>query len=178
VLDAFDEWRRAVGVGMAGGAPETGASAPPETPATPAGEGSEAAAPPSRPSHSLRAHLDRTVIRLTDLQARGGLATGLDAVVERAIASLAGGRDASRTLRGEGREEYLRALERLDAEVLDAARQATPPGILEGFRLEAGDELAAYRDRMAPAAFERAAGAAADRLLRDHWKLPIIAYRG
>ena len=50
VLDVFDDWKRAVGVGMSGAS--------------------------SAPGHSLRAHLDRAVTRLTDLQAKGGLPTG------------------------------------------------------------------------------------------------------
>ena len=43
-------------------------------------------------------------------------------------------------------------------------------------RDEAAEELSDYRARMAPDAYERAVRAAAEKLLREHWKLPVIAY--
>jgi hypothetical protein len=131
----------------------------------------------ARPSHSLRAHLDRAVTRLTDLQARGGLPERLQEAVERTIDRLGSDREASRTLRGEARESYLRELERADAELLEIARQATPAETVAELRAEAVEDLSEYRGRMPPDAYERAVGASADRLLRDHWKLPVIAYR-
>jgi hypothetical protein len=162
VLDVFDEWKRAVGVGMAG---------------APAAKPGDAPAGRSAHTSSLRAHLDRAVTRLTDLQARGGLPEGLQQAAERLIDRLAGDREASRTLRGEAREAYLRVLEQLDAELIETARQATPPEVLAQLRGEAADDLSDYRARMPVDAYARAVGAAADKLLRDHWKLPVLAYR-
>jgi hypothetical protein len=181
VLDAFDEWKRAVGVGMAGsveghprgeGEAAGGADAPGRE------TEDEGARQPSRPGHSLRAHLDRAVTRLTDLQANGGLPETLDAVVERLIEQLAHDREISRTLRGEAREAYLRVLEHRDADLLEAARQVTPAETLSAQDDEAAEELAGYRARMPQEAYSRAVRAAAEKLLRDHWKLPVIAYAG
>jgi hypothetical protein len=181
VLDVFDEWKRAVGIGMAGmgggegsGAPSGSlAPTPVSVAATPEGD---RPLEQGRPTHSLRAHLDRAVTRLTDLQARGGLPDRLMQAVERMIDRLANDREASRTMRGEAREAYVHALEQADAELLEAARQQTPEDTLAQLRAEAAEELAEYRRRMPPDAYERAVCAAADRLLRDHWKLPVIAY--
>jgi hypothetical protein len=173
VQDVFDEWKRAVGVGMAGVSQETvGQQAVPGGPTGVVTDGQ------ARPGHSLRAHLDRAVTRLTDLQARGGLPDRLQEAVEQLIERLAVGREASRTMRGDARDAYLRALEQADAELLETARRATADGTLARLREEAVEDLSEYRPRMAPEAYERAVLAAAKKLLRDYWKLPVIAYSG
>jgi hypothetical protein len=169
VLDVFDDWKRAVGVGMAGaGAGE--------------GEAVSSSAPTERsspaPGHSLRAHLDRAVTRLTDLQAMSGVPPELEAAVKSVIERLANDREASRTLRGEAREHYVRLLGEIDGGLLETARQVTTAETLSHLRDEAAEELSDYRARMAPDAYERAVRAAAEKLLREHWKLPVIAYAG
>jgi hypothetical protein len=168
VLDAFDEWKRAVGVGMAGagaaGAPADGV------------QDADGQAPGTRSGPSLRAHLDRAVTRLTDAQARGGLPPPLEAAVEGLIDRLARDRESSRSLRGEAREAYLQGLERMDVDLLEAARQAMPAEALAELGRAAIEELADYRARMSPEAYDRAVRAAADKLLREHWKLPVITY--
>ncbi len=151
VLDVFDDWKRAVGVGMSGAS--------------------------SAPGHSLRAHLDRAVTRLTDLQAKGGLPPELEAAIERVIDRLGKDREASRTLRGEAREQYVRLLAEIDGGLLEIARQVTAAETQSRVRDEAAEELSDYRARMAPDAYERAVRAAAEKLLREHWKLPVVAYR-
>lgn len=166
VLDAFDEWRKAVGVGMAGAAEGT----------APSDEASGTPATPHGPGHSLRAHLDRVLTRLTDLQATGSAPPGLEPVIERIIQQLGSEREASRTLRGEARQAYLAALERLDQELLETARAAMSAADLTSLRDEAADELAGYRSRMSAEAYGRALHAAATKLLRERLKLPTIAY--
>jgi hypothetical protein len=165
VLDAFDEWRRAVGVGMAGGASQ-------EAVAPPVSDGPAAV----KPGHSLRAHLDRAVTRLTDLQTRGNVPPRLEGVVEQLLVDLGGEREASRNLRGDARATYLHALERRDAELLAAAREALTPDAKRRLEQEAAEELQAYKGRMAQEDYSRALAAATDRLVRDHWKLPVITY--
>jgi hypothetical protein len=183
VLDIFDEWRRAVGLGMAGLSGPTGMSAatPADTERRDGRDSAGASAEPGStraggPAHSLRAHLDRAVTRLTDLQARGGLPERLQDAVGQLIDRLAKDREISRTLRGEARAQFLRVLEQLDAELLQAARQATAEGTLAQLREEAADDLSEYRSRMPADAYERSVRAASDKLLRDHWKLPAVAY--
>lgn len=170
VLDVFDEWRRAVGIGMAGSPPASPVLEGPSPPDA-AGEAQH------KPGQSLRAHLDRVVTRLTDLQARGGLAPGVEVFIEHLIERLGKDRESSRSLRGEARRAYLAGLERLDGQLIDEARTATLPETLAALREEAAEELAGFRSRMPPEAYERAVDAATTKLLRDRLKLPAIAYR-
>jgi hypothetical protein len=168
VLDAFDEWKRAVGVGMAG-APAGEAS---ERPAAVAADGGL----PSKPGHSLRAHLDRAVTRLTDLQAGGSLPPALEQAAERLLAEIGAEREASRSLRGEARAAYLRRLEERDAGLMAAGRHAVPADAMARLSRDASEELSAYKGRMADEAYGRALAAATDRLVREYWKLPVITY--
>jgi len=176
VLDAFDEWRRAVGIGTAGG----GGTAPaggqvPGPGSAPAG-GSESDGERARPGHSLRAHLDRVVRRLTDLQAGPDTPDALAAAVGGLLDRLASERDRSRSLRGEARAALIGQLERLDAELLTTALRITPSETLGKLREEAEDELAGLRERMPPEAYARALEAATARLVRERLRLPIVAY--
>ncbi len=174
VLDVFDEWRRALGLGMAGIGAAPGAvegdegGTPP--PATAAGEVG------SKGGGGLRAHLDRVVTRLTDLQARGGLPADVADAIESLIERLGAYREASRTARGDARRAILTTLSDLDAELLAAGKASTPAEVLGALREEAGEDLAGFRERMSPEAYERALSAATGRLLRERLKLPVIAY--
>ncbi len=124
VLDAFDAWRRAVGVGTAGGG----------------GLGQEAAAdsaadePRQRSGPSLRAHLDRVVTRLTDCLASGVGGGDLERAIDRAVAELGEARAASRGLRGDARAALITRLHGVDDELMAAARAATSPERTGGAR--------------------------------------------
>jgi hypothetical protein len=168
VLDAFDQWRRAVGIGTAGGG------------ALPAPGASEDEAPASRskPGHSLRAHLDRVVTRLTDRVAAGSLGPSLEPAVESLIVELGRDREASRSLRGEARAQFVERLQALDRRLMDAARSATPSTTIEQLAREADLELSGFKGRMSAEDYSRAVAAAATKLLRDHWKLPVVVYEG
>lgn len=166
VLDGFDQWRRAMGLGTAGGG-----GLPRPASAEAAGEERRA-----KPGHSLRAHLDRVVMRLTDRIASGSLAPGLERAVERITADLGQERSASRSLRGEARAAFVLKLQQIDDELLASARAATPPDVLAALRAEAGQELSGFRDRMPAGDFARAVEAATTRLLRDRLELPDLAY--
>jgi hypothetical protein len=166
VVDAFDRWRRAVGIGSAGG----GAAA-----------GHPDADEPSvdrrpKPAHSLRAHLDRVVVRLTDRLAAGGVPAGLETAIETVIGDLAGWRDESRGLRGEARARLVAHLEELDGRLMTAARAATPADRLAALDRDATGQLQGYRDRMPAGDFARVVATAADKLLREHWRLPDVIY--
>lgn len=164
VLDAFDEWRRAVGVsaGQPVGAADQGAEVEP--------------AAGHRPGHSLREHLDRVVTRLTDLQATSGVPQALDALVAPLIEQLAAEREASRTLRGDAREEYLARLVQRDLELIEAVRVMAGPDLLARLQEDAAADLAGFRVRMTEAAYARALEAATSKALRERFKLPTIAY--
>jgi hypothetical protein len=167
VLDAFDEWSRAVGVGTAGG----GATRLSGESASGAAEGERAKA-----GQSLRAHLDRVVTRLTDRVADGSLSDPLESVVERVIGELGEARAASRSARGEARAALVDRLQVIDGDVMAAAWAATAAQARAALRREAEQDVIAFRARMPADDYARAVEAGASRLLRDRLKLPDIAY--
>lgn len=150
VRDAFDDWRRAVGV----------TAAPAET---------------RRPS--LAAHLERTLARLTALrgstQHAAVLGDALDHAVRRLDALQA---DARR--RGEAREALVGELDALDRDLAARASEALSPDEQERLEADADAELAPFRGRMLPDAYAKAQAAAFERLVREHFGLPILRYDG
>ena len=158
IFDVFDEWRRAVGV------PVRDAG----------GDDSEADSDPSRRHGSLPAHLDRVIARLTML--RSGEDRSLDDVLDRLVRELDAARGGAKALRGEARAAFIERLAALDRELLDAARERCGEEMLQQMAAEADEELAPFRDRMAPPVLERSRRAAADRLLRERRRLPVISF--
>jgi hypothetical protein len=166
VLEAFDQWRRAVGVGTAGGGAAAGSG-----PAEPdEGDSRQKSGP------SLRAHLDRVVTRLTDRIAGGAMPADLERAIEKTVGELGEARAASRSLRGEARAALVGRLQVLDDELMASARAVTPGDVLDALALEAGRDLAAFRGRMADADYMRALEAATNKRLRERLKLPEIGY--
>ena len=159
VLDAFDEWRRAVGVAATAGAGEAGG---------------ESGADLSGPRSSLPAHLERVVARLTAL--RGGRDRSFDPVVDDLVRELDAARAKARTIRGEARDTFIDRLRQLDASMVDALRQQTTQVTLQQLELEADEELRPFKARMPAGAYEDAHRACVDRLLRERAGLPTIAY--
>jgi hypothetical protein len=155
VLDVFDEWRRATGVSMWDNASVL--------------SGTEGAA--SR--DSLPAHLERLVARLTALRssAQPGLGERVDAIVREIDVS----RASAKGLRGDARARFLQRLRELDVALLSAAREHVQFAVLQSLDVEAEAELAPFRERMPREAYERSRAAAAERLLRERLKLPVIA---
>jgi hypothetical protein len=158
VFDVFDEWRRAVGVPIR----------------EPDDDESEPESDPARRHGSLPAHLDRVIARLTTL--RGGEDRSLDEVLDRLVRELDAARAGAKGLRGEARSVLVERLSLLDAELLEAARLRSGVEMLQQIDAEADEELAPFRDRMAPQVLERSRRAAADRLLRERRRLPVITY--
>jgi len=158
VLDAFDEWRRALGLA----AIDAPASEP---------EAHE------RTSSSLPAHLERVVTRLTAARASGKADEVFDEVIDRIASELDVARASSRGVRGEARQALIARLTELDAELLRTARAALDEASRDAMVREADAELASYRERMAPDAFARARDTAADRLLRERLGLPVVTFQ-
>jgi hypothetical protein len=148
VRDAFDDWRRVVGV------------------ISPAPEARRA---------SLATHLERVLARLTAL--RGStqnavvLGDALESAVRRVDAMQA---DAKR--RGEARDALVAELDAIDRELAAAARDALPAADRERLAAEAETELAPFRARMLPNAYGKAQIVAFDRLVREHFGLPVLRY--
>ena len=158
VFDVFDEWRRAVGVSTQSEDAETGSDEPES----------------SRHRGSLPAHLDRVIARLT--MVRGGEDRSLDETVDRFVRELDGVRSTAKTLRGDARAACLARLQELDVELIEIARVNSSPETLQQFEVEADDELAPFRDRMAREVYERSRRAAVDRLIRERRRLPVITF--
>jgi hypothetical protein len=148
ILDAFDEWRRAVGIAEAG---------------------------PSNAHESLPMHLNRTAERLTSIQAQRRFGGALTSAVDGALAEIDALRGGARGLRGAVRGAALDRLRALDADVIAAARAESDADMLRTLAREAERELSPFAGRMTADAYGRALEAARDRLLRDRLGLPTIA---
>jgi hypothetical protein len=217
ILDAFDEWRRAVGVSATAARSlvtpaaeiirEGGAGAPP--PRTPSpGAAASGASPdsaaaglptgsagaasansagasssnlaaepesvPARRKTGLQTHIDRVMARLTQRRVDAGIASAFADAIDRILARLDALRADAKGVRGEQRELLVEALAGLDREMLEAAAGALDAPAIAAVRAEAARELDPFRARMAPDAFAQAAQAAADRLIRERARLPVI----
>ena len=160
VLDAFDEWRRAVGL--------------PRNPDAPAVDDPTDEDRPRR--GSLPAHLERVVMRMTAARANGSLGAEFDDLIDAAARELDVARGVASGLRGEARHALIARLAALDVEILQAARAALDERARTMLMNGADDDLAAFRDRMAPDAMTRAREAAFDRRVRERFGLPIVAF--
>lgn len=170
ILDAFDEWRRALGLSATAARGEAGE---PTTTAVDA----EPAAPEAalgRRKAGLQVHIDRVMARLTQRRVDGGGGAALGEAIDRILGRLDALRADAKGLRGDARERVVMALGALDRELLDGAAAALDAAALAAVRAEGARELEAFRARMAPEAFGQAADAAADRLIRERMRLPVI----
>jgi hypothetical protein len=159
ILDAFDAWRRAVGVRL------------PDTEAT------DEEARAKRRKRSLPEHLDRICERVTGR--RAGMTPPppeFDAVLEAITREAAAFRDTPGPLRGDIRERIVARLVELDRVMLDAARAHTDRETLGAMRAEATDQLRPFRERMPADTYQRAIDAAVDRLIREHEQLPTLTF--
>jgi ubiquinone biosynthesis protein UbiJ len=150
VLDAFDEWRRAVGVAARG---EAGGSR----------------------LQSLPAHLDRVAERLSSLAAAERVAAPVTAAVERALAEIEAVRPRARGLRGHARLAALDRLRALDADLVATARATADASLVAALERDAEQELAPFAGRMAADAYARALDVCRDRLLRERLGLPQLS---
>jgi hypothetical protein len=157
VLDVFDEWRRAVGIT-----------------ASTSSEADAAADESTRHQGSLPAHLERVVARLTAL--RAGEDRSLDGIADAMVRELDAVRGGARALRGESRQRLLERLRAMDRELLDAARRHIDVATIAALEAEAAAELAPFRDRLAPEAYDRSLRSAVDRLVREQRRLPVITH--
>ena len=157
VLDAFDHWRRAVGVrGVA-----------------------EDEAPPRR-REGLATHIARAINRLTELR---GAATGdrprttlrvPDDVLDDLVRALDGLASSAERARGDARERILADLSALDTRLIDAARAVAGEALLADLGTQAEEDLRPFRDRMPADAWRQARAAAQTRLLRERAQLPAL----
>ena len=164
VLDVFDEWRNATGLTQAA------------ISAQPAGDGEQAVDSATPARQSLPAHLERVLLRLSSARASGALGAGFDQTIDRVSAELDAARAKAGGVRGAARTALVARLQALDDELLQQARSGLDVPILSMLEREAEEELAAFRVGMATEAFARARGRAVDRLVRERFGLPTIAF--
>lgn len=170
VLDAFDAWRRALGVSMAS-APDV------ESTGHPIAAGGAPAARSTR-GDSLPAHLDRVLNRLTMLRASSAGQRDLDDELEAAVRALDAERAQAKQARGDARAALLGRLTAIDERLVDAARARLSPQASSSLEREADAELAPFRERMPIEAYSAARRAAIARLVRSAAGLPVVRYEG
>jgi len=171
VLDAFDAWRRAVGIHRAeaallAGGEGHGREGP--------GDAESEHASRSRHRESLSTHLDRVIVRLTSLRT-GEVPAAWDAVLEEIVRTLDALHPAARRARGEARERLLAELEALDARLLERARTVMGADLLAAAAREAAAELEPFAARLSPQAYAAARRRCEDRALRERLRLPTIS---
>jgi len=169
VLDAFDEWRRAVGVPVSDAATGDAAATADDGPEGDVGE-------PVRRHASLSAHLETVIARLTALRGGPDLDAGLDGAIASVVRELDAGLAGARRMRGEARQRWLDRLREIDGDLQRAIRERCAPALWSELEAEADRELAPFRSRMAGEAYAAARTAAADRLLRQRRGVPTIAF--
>jgi hypothetical protein len=164
VLDAFDEWRRAVGVSVVVADADGG---PPVEEPGPA---------PGRARRSLRAHLDGVMARLTVLRGSDQLRGVADEALDTAIRGLEALRPQAEHARGDERQAVLDAVAAVGTDLLTALRAALPEAARTAFAADARRELEPFRERMPDEAYHQATDAAVARLVRQHFGLPDFSY--
>ena len=159
VLDAFDDWRRAVGVARvvadAAGGPDV-----------------EEPQPAPRPRKSLASQIESAITRLTILRGSDQAGTKLGAALDEAVRSLdALTAEASRA-RGEARDAIAGRLEEIDRRLTEAGVDALEPSERSAIEREAAEELAPFRPRMSADAYQQSHRQAIHRLVRERFGLP------
>ncbi len=132
--------------------------------------------PLHRTRGSLPAHLERVLQRLTAARASGTLGDPFDALIDRVSAELDVARAKAGGLRGDARRALLDRLTAIDVELLQQARARLDDAARIALAREADGELAGFRSGMSADAFARAHAAAVDRLVRERFHLPAIAF--
>lgn len=160
VMDAFDEWRRAVGVRAADLAP--GSDDDVEVTEGP------------RPRVSLASHVDRTIARLTALQSEVHSQAPWCAVLEDAVRQLDLLVAPARKARGEARDTILRELARLDADLMAQAARLADQDQVTRAHADAEADLAPFRSRLGDADYVNALERGRVRALRLRLGLPTI----
>jgi hypothetical protein len=161
VLDAFDDWRRAVGV-HAPVAADHGTQD--EDPA------------PARRRSSLPGHLEETMARLTALRSSTSPVRVSSEVLEAAVRKLDHLLSDARKARGDARDAIVQELATLERELLEAAAALLSEAEEAEMAAEADRELAPFKSRMSAEALANATRAAKMRLVRERFVLPRIAF--
>jgi hypothetical protein len=160
VLDAFDDWRRAVGVSTA--APDPAGGPDVEEPVQGGG----------RSKRSLASHIESALVRLTVLRGSDKAGPLIGPALDAAVRSLDALRPEASRARGEARDALLQRIAEVETALVAAAASAIAAPQRAAFEKEADAELAPFRARMTPEAYAQSRRAAIERLVRHHFNLP------
>jgi len=160
VLDAFDAWRRAVGV---------------RTTANTEDEGDASGEVAPRRRQSLSAHIDRVIVRLTALRTGPSPSSAWDEALDQVVRQLDALHPAARSPRGPARDAILAELATLDARLMEAAYASADESMMTDIRREADGELEPFRGRMTAEAYQSAHQRCTARILRERLALPILS---
>jgi hypothetical protein len=158
ILDLFDAWRRAVGIG-AGRATDDGEADDPK---------------PKKPA--LAAHVERVVARLANVRGRSDWSEPFARAIDDLVHELETMVDGARTARGEARAGLIERLAELDDRLMAVALREIDTPSTNRLRAEAEEELAPFGSRLAPEARARAVESASRRLARESLGLPAMRY--
>jgi hypothetical protein len=159
VLDAFDDWRRAVGVARV-------------VPDSPGGPDVEEPQPASRPRRSLASQIDGAMARLTVLRGSDQAAPRFGAALDKAVRALDALRPEAARARGELRDQLMARLAEIDEELASSALDALADAERRALEREVDNELAPFRARMSGEAFTQSRRQALHRLARQSFGLP------
>lgn len=161
VLDAFDDWRRAVGVSRV--APDAAGGPDVEEPL-----------PAARSKRSLASQVDGVLARLTVLRGSDKAGPVLGPALDAAVRSLDALRPDAARARGETRDALLQRVADIEDALVAAAVAALSVPQRSAFEQEADLELAPFRERMSAEAYAQSRRAAVHRLVRHHFGLPTL----
>jgi hypothetical protein len=159
VLDAFDDWRRAVGVTQVGAD-------------SPGGPDVEDPQPSARPRKSLLSQIESAMARLTVLRGSDQAGAVLGPALDTAVRGLDALRAEAARARGEARDEVMRRVAAIDEELAVAAAAVLDAAERSALEREADAELAPFRERMPEEAYRRSRRQALLRLVRQRFGLP------
>jgi len=161
VLDAFDDWRRAIGlshvVADAADGPQV-----------------EEPVPAVRSRRSLASQLEAALARLTVLRGSDKAGPLLGPALDIAVRSLDALRPEASRARGDARDQLLERIASIDDALVDAAVRSLDPVTRAALEKDADAELAPFRARMAADAYALSRRAAIQRLVRLHYGLPSL----
>ena len=161
VLDAFDEWRRAVGIARVTSDAEGGPDV-------------EEPVPAARQRRSLASQIDSALARLTVLRGSDQAGPALGTALDAAVRALDAVRPEVARARGDARDALLQRLQQIENSLTAAALAALEADQRLAFEKEADAELAPFRARMSAEAYTQSRRAAIDRLVRQHFGLPAL----
>ena len=160
VLQAFKEWRSAVGVSG-------------ETNGVVSASSDYAVDRSDHRRISLPKHIDRVLAYTTNRLALTESGAGLQAALVDLIDKLEILRRNASSARGKAREVLLNRLVELDKELLSDVR-AAGASVMANLEDQARAELKPFKARLDKGSYATAFAACTDRLLRDHFRLPVV----